>query len=86
MEEAFVAKAYTLMLLVNGCNFKGRFKIAKAEIYKVLEINPNNKQALDLLSKVNERINSGTDMTYGKVEISLKKKQSSYSTENLLLE
>lgn len=85
MEEAYTAKAHAYIVLVGGSD-QNKLKNAKVEIFKALEINQNNRQALDLLTIVNERINSGSDINYGKVEISLKKKASGYNSENLMLD
>lgn len=65
---------------------QNKLKNAKVEIFKALEINQANRQALDLLTIVNERINSGSEMSYGRVEISLKKKASGYNSDSLLLD
>lgn len=65
---------------------QNKLKNAKVEIYKLLEFNQNNRKALDLLGTINERLRSGPEMTYGKVEISLKKKNSGYNSQHLLLD
>ena len=85
MEEAYTAKAHAFIVLVGRAD-QNKLKNAKVEIFKALEINQHNRQALDLLTIVNERINSGSEISYGKVEISLKKKAGGFSSENLLLD
>ncbi len=50
-------------------------------------MNQDHKQALELLTTVNDRISkSGGEMMYGNVEITLKKKTSGYNSDNMLLD
>lgn len=78
-QEAYVEKAFALMSL-------GKLKLAKEELYKVLEVNQSNKQALDLLSTINDRLSTGSDtIGVGKVELSLKRKPGNYP-DNFMLD